>query len=184
VTSWNPAGRLPQVHETAYVDQDAVVIGEVIIEKNVIILPRAVVRADEGNPVVVGEGGNIQDGVIIHALKGSGVSIGRRCSIAHGAVVHGPCMIGDGSFIGFRAIILGVRLGRGCFVGHGAIVTGVEIPAGKYVPAGTVIGVEEEAQALENVPVELMSFMEDVLAVNGELLKGYREMAARVPFAE
>jgi carbonic anhydrase/acetyltransferase-like protein (isoleucine patch superfamily) len=171
---------MPQVHDTAYVDQDAVVIGEVIIEENVVILPRAVIRADEGNPIVIGGGSNIQDGVIIHALKGSGVNIGRRCSIAHGAVVHGPCTIEDGSFIGFRAIILGVRLGRGSFIGHGAVISGVEIPEGRYVPAGAVVGAQKEAETLENVPVELMGFMEDVLAVNRELLKGYREMAVKV----
>lgn len=176
VTKWNQVGKLPQIHEMAYVDQDAVLIGKVVVEKNVIVLPRAVIRADEGNPIIIGEGSNIQDGVIIHALKGSSVNIGQHCSIAHGAVVHGPCTIEDGCFVGFCAIILKAKLGRGCFIGHGAIVTGVEIPAGKYVPAGAVIDIEEKVEKLESITEEMVFFKEEVLAVNGELLKGYREM--------
>lgn len=177
VTSWSTAEKLPLVHESAFVDRDAVLIGEVIVSGGVIVLPRAVIRADEGQPVIIGEGSNVQDGVIIHALKGSGVSIGRNCSVAHGAVVHGPCIIGDGCFIGFCAILLKAGLGEKCFVSHGAVVTGVEIPAGKCVPAGAVIDTREKAESLESVTGEMLKFNEEVLAVNRELLRGYRKIS-------
>lgn len=43
----NPRGDLPQIHESAYVDQTAIVCGMVIIEENVFVGPHAVIRADE-----------------------------------------------------------------------------------------------------------------------------------------
>lgn len=43
----NPHGNLPQIHESAYVDQTAIVCGMVIIEENVFVGPHAVIRADE-----------------------------------------------------------------------------------------------------------------------------------------
>jgi maltose O-acetyltransferase len=44
----------------------------------------------------------------------------QRC----GTLVHGPIEIGDGAWIGSRAMVLpGVRIGRGAVVAAGAIVT-------------------------------------------------------------
>jgi carbonic anhydrase/acetyltransferase-like protein (isoleucine patch superfamily) len=133
-------------------------------------------RGDEGNPIVIGPETNIQDGVIIHALKDSNVEVGSRCSIAHGAIVHGPCTIGPGTFIGFRAVLLKTNIGDGCFIGHGAMVLGVDIPKDRYVPPGATITTESEMRQLAPVPDSLREFMHEVLEVNAELVKGYREV--------
>jgi carbonic anhydrase/acetyltransferase-like protein (isoleucine patch superfamily) len=45
----NPRGDFPQIHESAYVDQTAIICGKVIIEESVFVGPYAVIRADEGN---------------------------------------------------------------------------------------------------------------------------------------
>lgn len=45
----NPGGHLPQIHESAYVAQTAILCGKVIVQENVFIDLYAVIRADEVN---------------------------------------------------------------------------------------------------------------------------------------
>ncbi|WP_334109709.1 gamma carbonic anhydrase family protein [Thermodesulfitimonas autotrophica] len=178
LTTWAKNPDLPSIAPDAYVDETAVVIGAVKIESGVIVCPGAVLRADEGFPIIIGAGSNIQDNVVIHALKGTAVEIGPRCSIAHGAIVHGPCTIGPDSFVGFQAILLKTNIGKGCFIGHGAMVLNVDIPDGRYVPPGAIVKTADEVEKLGPVPQALRAFAEEVLEVNKELVHGYREIQA------
>lgn len=85
----NPSGDLPVIHESAYVDQTAIICGKVIIHENVFVGPYAVIRADEVDvngemeAIVIGANSNIQDGVVIHSKSGAAVNIGENTSIAH-----------------------------------------------------------------------------------------------------
>lgn len=172
---WRRAG-YPKVSPRAYVHETAVLIGDVIVEDNVIIFPYAVLRADEGFPIVIGENTNVQDGVIMHSLKGNGIYIGKGVSIAHGAIIHGPCTIGDRSFIGFRAVLFRAGVGERCFVAHNALVTGVEIAGERLIPAGAIIDAPEKAEQLAVAGREQKMFQEEVLAVNEELRRGYKNI--------
>jgi SulP family sulfate permease len=96
-------------------------------------------------------------------------------SVAHDALVHGPCSIGDDSFIGFKAVVHDSTVGDGCFVGIGAVVVGVEVPAGRFVPPGTIVDTQEKAQALGSVTDGHKHFNEDVVDVNRGLASAYRE---------
>ncbi|SHF34980.1 Carbonic anhydrase or acetyltransferase, isoleucine patch superfamily [Desulfofundulus australicus DSM 11792] len=176
--SWKPGG-FPVVSASAFVHEMAVLIGEVVIEEGAAVFPCAVLRADEGFPIIIDEYSNVQDGVIIHCLKGGSVTVGKRCSLAHGAIIHGPCVIGDSTFVGFRATVMGSRLGRGCFVGHGALVSGVEIPDGKYIPDRAVVKTPEQVAGLPDVSPEQVSFAAEVLAVNRELCTAYLNLLRR-----
>ena len=75
----NPSGHLPQIHQSAYIDQTAIICGKVIIHANVFVGPYAVIRADETDengdmePIVIGANSNIQDGVVIHSKAGAAV---------------------------------------------------------------------------------------------------------------
>lgn len=175
-TSWMPVSVKPVVDATAYVDETAVLIGSVTVGARVVICPYAVLRADEGFPITVGEESNIQDGVIIHALKGSGVEIGPRSSLAHGAIVHGPCAIGPASFVGFRAVLLRTRIGSNCFIGHGAVIISVDVPDNVFVPPGMVLTQPSQVAELPMVPPELREFAAEVVRVNVELAAGYRRL--------
>ncbi|MEW6726987.1 hypothetical protein ACP3TJ_06835 [Desulforudis sp. 1088] len=178
LTAWQDQPALPLVSSEAYVDEAAVLIGAVTVNKGAIICPGAVLRADEGYPIIIGENTNVQDGVIMHALMNTSIEIGSNCSIAHGAIVHGPCFIGTGSFIGFRAVVFKTSIGHGCFVGHGAMVMGVDLPDNVYVPPGRIIATEADVERLQPVPDALKEFMHEVLAVNAELLRGYRQQSS------
>lgn len=175
------------VSPSAYVHPNASVIGRVVLGKNVHIAAEASVRADEGTPFYIGDDTNVQDGVVIHALKQKWVQvkgeawavyIGKEVSLAHQALVHGPCFIGDGTFIGFKAVVHDSVVGEGCYIGIGATVVGVEVPDGRYVPHGAVIDNNEKAVSLPRVNPAHRHFNEDVVEVNKGLAEAYRELSA------
>ena len=65
-----------QFSRTSYVHGRAVVIGRVVTGEHVHIAAGASVRADEGSPFFLGSNTNVQDGVVIHALKDRRVLVG------------------------------------------------------------------------------------------------------------
>jgi len=175
-TSWRHEEHHPRVSPSAMIHETAILIGDVRVEDNVIIHPGVIIRADEGSPIIIGEGSNIQDGVIMHGLKNSTIHIGKRSCIAHGALVHGPCIIGDNSFVGFRAVVFNTNLGRGCFVSHCSQVYGVQVDDGKFVGSGLIIDTPGKSHDLPTVTPEQRKFIQDVLEVNDELLEGYNNL--------
>lgn len=112
-----------------YIAPGAVVVGDVILGKDVNIWYGAVLRGDSGK-ITIGKGTNIQDNCVVHEET----KIGEYCTVGHGAILHG-CTVGDGCLIGMGAIVLnGAVLGEGCLVGAGAVVTGkTDAPAGSVL---------------------------------------------------
>ena len=58
-------GVMPRIHETAFVAEGAVVIGDVEIGPHASVWYGCVLRGDV-NRIAVGEGTNLQDGTIVH----------------------------------------------------------------------------------------------------------------------
>lgn len=176
----NPNGDWPQVDPTAYIDPSAQIIGNVRIGPEVFIGPNAVIRADETDdkgrvmPVEIAAQCNVQDGVIIHALGGTQVTVGRQTSLAHGCIIHGPCTIGRGCFIGFRAVVYKAALENGVFINAGAVVQGVDLVANSLVPAGvSVLSDADVARVAGTTGPADVEFMEKVINANLALTKGY-----------
>ncbi|QEE43779.1 gamma carbonic anhydrase family protein [Rhizobium sp. WL3] len=118
---------------TYWIAPGAQVIGDVQISKDVGIWFGAVLRGDN-DPIVIGAGTNIQDGVVVHTDPGKGVTIGEGCTIGHHSIIHG-CTIGNNSLIGMGATVLnGARIGDNCLVGANALVT-----EGKTFPDNSLI---------------------------------------------
>lgn len=179
----NPNGDWPQVDSTAYIDPTAQIIGNVQIDAQVFIGPNAVVRADEtddnGNvsPIEIGPECNVQDGVIIHALAGTTVTVGRRSSLGHGCIIHGPCALGAGCFVGFRAVIYDSILGDGAFVGAGAVVQGVDLgPKALVPPIVSVLCQEHVIKFVSTTNPTECKFMEKVVTANMALAEGYNRL--------
>jgi SulP family sulfate permease len=167
---------------SAYIHDKASVIGEVVLGDHVNVAASASVRADEGTPFFIGSSSNIQDGVVIHALKDRyvevggeawAVYIGKNCSLAHDALVHGPCYVGDDTFLGFKAVVHDSVIGERCFIGIGAVVVGVEIPDGKFVPHGMIIDTPAKVKDLPDASAAHAHFNEDVVEVNRGLAAAY-----------
>ena len=172
---WNPKGDYPQIHDGAYIDPTAVIIGKVTIGKNVFIGPQVVIRADEPeSSIIIDDDCNIQDRVIMHALEGSCVEIKGGTSLSHGCIIHGPCKIGKGCFIGFGSVIFNASLADGVFVNILAAVSGASILPGRVVPDGMVINTKHKAKVLNVKTKKMDTFVKRVVKANAGLVRGYK----------
>lgn len=116
-----------------FVADTARVIGNVLLKDRASVWYGAVIRGDN-EPIVVGEGSNVQDLCVLHTDPGCPLTIGRDCTIGHKAMLHG-CTIGDNTLIGINAVVLnGATIGRNCIIGAGALVT-----EGKTIPDGSLV---------------------------------------------
>ena len=119
----------PKIGNSVYIDDSAVVIGDVTLGDDVSIWPATVVRGDVES-IKIGNGTNVQDGSVLHVShagkfspEGHPLTIGKGVTIGHGAVVH-ACTVGDYCLIGIGAIILdGAVLEDYVMLGAGALVT-------------------------------------------------------------
>jgi carbonic anhydrase/acetyltransferase-like protein (isoleucine patch superfamily) len=127
-------GIVPEVHETAFVEESAQVIGDVKIGAHSSVWFNAVIRADV-NSIRIGERTNIQDGCLLHVtLDRHDLVIGDDVTIGHGAIIHG-CHIGSNCLIGMGSIILdGAKIGENCIVASGAVVA-----EGSVIPPNTLV---------------------------------------------
>ena len=114
---------VPEIHSTAYVHPDAVVIGAVTIGAEASVWPCAVLRGDPGG-IVVGARTSVQDGTVLHTTPFHPTRIGAECVIGHNVHLEG-CNIGDGVLVGSGAIVLnGAVVEDEALIGAGAVVSG------------------------------------------------------------
>jgi carbonic anhydrase/acetyltransferase-like protein (isoleucine patch superfamily) len=108
--------------EDYFIAENATVIGSVVIHNNVSIWFNAVLRGDN-EPLVIEEGSNIQDGVVLHTDERVPFRIGRGVTVGHQAMLHG-CDIGDNSLIGINSVILNsAKIGKNCIIGANCLIT-------------------------------------------------------------
>ena len=101
-------GRTPQIAASAYIDPQAVVIGDVTIGELSSVWPCVVIRGDV-NWIRIGSRTNIQDGSILHVYKDTHpLQLGDAVTVGHGAILHG-CTIESRVLIGMGAILLNGR---------------------------------------------------------------------------
>lgn len=130
-------GISPSIDDSAYIDESAVVIGNVTIGANSSLWPMVVARGDV-QKITVGEYTNIQDGSILHVTHdgkfspgGFACSVGNYVTVGHRVTVH-ACSVGDFCLIGMSATIMdGAELGDKLIIGAGSLV-----PTGKKLEGG------------------------------------------------
>ncbi len=125
----------PKIHQSAFIAENAVIIGDVEIGERASIWYNCVLRGDV-NFIRIGAGTNIQDGTIIHVSRGADFPtiIEPEVTVGHSATIHG-CYIETGSLIGIGAIVLdGARIGKNSLIAAGSLVTPATIiPERSYV---------------------------------------------------
>ena len=123
----------PVIHEEAYVDESAIVIGDVSIGKESSVWPKSAIRGDV-QKITIGERTNIQDGAVLHVDPNQPMVIGNDVTIGHQAMVHGKS-IGDRTLVGIHAVILeGASIGKDCLIAANALVkSNAVIPDGSMV---------------------------------------------------
>ncbi len=126
--------KTPKLGQGVYVDETAVVIGDVALGDDVSIWPMAVLRGDVQR-IEIGAGTNIQDGSVLHVTHDS----------EHAPGGH-ALSVGDDVTVGHRVVLHGCRVGNRCLVGIGAIVMDgavvedeVILGAGSLVPPGRTL---------------------------------------------
>jgi carbonic anhydrase/acetyltransferase-like protein (isoleucine patch superfamily) len=125
--------KLTTTSDNFWIAPDANVIGDVQMGEDTSIWFNATLRADY-EPIIIGEGSNIQDGSVIHTDPGHECRVGKFVTVGHMVMLHG-CDIGDGSLIGIGSVILnGAKIGKNCIIGSKALITeGTVIPDGSMV---------------------------------------------------
>ena len=121
----------PQIGEHCFIDDSAVVIGDVVLGDDCSIWPMTVIRGDT-NSIRIGKKTNIQDGSVLHVThagrfspEGAPLVIGDEVTVGHKALLHGcqignRCLIGMGSIIADNAIVEDhVIVGSGALVAPG-----------------------------------------------------------------
>lgn len=127
----------PKLGERVFIDQSAVVIGDVEIGDDSSVWPLAIIRGDV-NFIRIGERTSVQDGSVLHVTHagpynkdGFGLTIGDDVTIGHKVVLHG-CEIKQRCLIGIASVILdGAVIEQETIIGANSLV-----PPGKKLESG------------------------------------------------
>ena len=127
----------PRIAASAYVDECALVVGDVTIGDDALLWPNVVARGDV-NSIEVGARTNIQDGTILHvshdseyAPGGFPLKLGADITVGHQAILHG-CTVEDRCLIGMAATVMdGAIVRSGAIIGAGSLV-----PPGRELEGG------------------------------------------------
>lgn len=130
-------GRAPVVAARAFIDETAVVIGDVSVGEDSSLWPFTVARGDV-NRIRIGARTNIQDHGVLHVSHdgphrpgGNDLIIGDEVTVGHRVVLHG-CHIAERCLIGMGSIVMdGAVIGRHTLLGAGSLV-----PQDKELEAG------------------------------------------------
>lgn len=119
----------------SYVDETALLVGDVSLGEGVTVWPGAIVRGDDDS-IEIGPGTAIMDMAFIEAPEGMPVTIGSECIISHGAKLHG-CRIEEGTLVGIGAIVLdGAVIEKGAILAAGSVLP----PGGRVPPMTLALG--------------------------------------------
>ena len=131
-------GKVPQIHETAFIAPGTTIVGDVTVGAGSSIWYNCVLRADVSS-IVIGERTNVQDGSVLHCdgpspqyPEGCPLVIGDDVLIGHMAMVHG-CTIQDRGFVGLGAIAMN----------RAVIASDAMLAAGAMLTEGKVMGERE-----------------------------------------
>lgn len=155
------AGKTPEIATSAYVDESALVIGDVKIGEDSSIWPMSVVRGDV-HSIIIGKCTNIQDASVLHVTHdgkfspgGFSLTIGNHVTAGHRVILH-ACKVGDYCLIGMSATIMdGAVLGDRLIIGAGSLVpTGKEL-AGGYLYVGSPV---KRVRELTDKEIEFLEY--------------------------
>ncbi len=118
----------PTLGDRCYIDESAVIVGDVTLGDDASIWPLVAARGDV-NYISIGARSNIQDGSVLHVSR-------KSVSNPDGF----PLIIGDDVTVGHKCMLHGCELGNRILVGMGAIVMdGVIVEDDVFIGAGTLV---------------------------------------------
>ena len=164
--------KTPAVDETAYVAENAQIVGDVVIGAHASIWFGCVLRGDV-HYIRIGARTNVQDLTVVHVNEGRNPTVlGEEVTVGHRVILHG-CRVERGALIGMGAILLDeVVVEEQALVAAGSVVSpGTVVPArtlARGVPARVVRDLsEEEIQDLANASRSYCMLKDDYLRARG-----------------
>ena len=127
----------PRLAQNVFIDETAVIIGQVQLGDDCSIWPMTTIRGDV-NYITIGQRTNIQDGSVFHVTSpsksnpdGNPLIIGDDVTVGHRVVLHG-CTIEDECLIGINSVVLDQAVvQKHVLVGANSLV-----PPGKILESG------------------------------------------------
>ena len=112
----------PKLDKDSWFAPNSVLIGNVTLKKDANIWFNATLRGDV-EPIIIGEGSNIQDGSVVHTDPGCPATIGKNVTVGHLVMLHG-CIIEDDCLIGIGSTILNkAKIGKHSIIGANTLIT-------------------------------------------------------------
>ena len=163
---------IPSIDPSSYIDDTALIIGQVSIGKNSSVWPMTVIRGDI-NTIQIGNNTNIQDGSILHVTHdgefspgGASLSIGNNVTVGHSVVLH-ACTLHDTCLIGIGSVVLDNAVVHShAMVGAGSLVTGGKELEGGYLWMGRPV---KKVRELNEKEIEYLSYSAKHYAKMAEL---------------
>jgi carbonic anhydrase/acetyltransferase-like protein (isoleucine patch superfamily) len=127
-------GREPKISPQSYVSPLATIIGDVVINDNVVVWPGSIIRG-ENSQINIGEYSTIFDGVILLTRsQKSSIHIGRYCILETGVTLLG------GFLEDYVQIMEGSIIFEESSIGEGAVIINKsQVPPGLVIPARAVM---------------------------------------------
>ena len=146
-------GITPTVGKNSYIDESAVLIGDIVLGNEVSVWPLVAGRGDV-NKIRIGDRSNIQDGTILHVSRRSSqqpdgfpLIIGDDVTVGHQCMLHG-CILGNRILVGMGAIIMdGTVVEDDVFIGAGTVVPPNKVLRSGYLYVGNPM---KEARPLKD----------------------------------
>ena len=121
-------GITPTLGNNVFIENSAVLYGEIYLADDVSIWPLVAARGDV-NHIQIGARTNIQDGTILHVTRksvhnpaGFPLIIGTDVTVGHQCMLHG-CTMGDRILVGMGSVVMdGVIVEDDVFIGAGSVV--------------------------------------------------------------
>ncbi len=138
-------GIKPKVAKSCYIDDTALVTGDVSLGSDSSVWPMTVIRGDV-NRIAIGAQTNVQDGCVLHVShkgkfnpEGGELLVGDNVTIGHKVILH-ACTIGHSCLIGMGSIVMdGVTIEPYVMLGAGSLVTGGKTLEGGYLWLGNPV---------------------------------------------
>lgn len=144
----------PKIHSTAFIADDAIIIGDVEIGEHASVWFGSILRGDV-NFIRIGDRTNIQDGTVVHvSSKDHPTILENDITVGHRVTLHG-CYIETGCLIGIGSILLdGVRVGKNSLVAAGSLLTPGTIIPPRSMVMGSPAKVKRELTEDEIVGIQ------------------------------
>lgn len=169
-------GISPSLGNGVYVDQSAVLVGDITLGADTSVWPLVAARGDV-NRITIGVRTNIQDGTVLHVTRksednpaGNPLIIGDDVTVGHKCMLHG-CTLGNRILVGMGAIIMdGAIIENDVFIGAGSLVPPNKVLKSGYLYVGNPVKQarllkESEARFLKQSAINYVELKTEYLAM-------------------